>query len=78
MIRAKLCLFFLDLFVFPTYNKNEFIQILSTNVKVEGAIRLKRGLLVSKGTPKPPDSRAHNGRKPKSHIRENEHEQKEK
>ena len=40
------------------------VQILCANGKVEGAIRLKRGWLIPKGTPKPPDGRASNGRKP--------------
>jgi hypothetical protein len=43
------------------------VQILCTNGKVEGALRLKRGWLIPKGPTKPPDGRANNGRKPSSH-----------
>jgi len=40
------------------------VQVLCANGKVDGAIRLKRGWLIPKGTPKPADGRAKNGRKP--------------
>jgi hypothetical protein len=40
------------------------VQILCANGKVDGAIRLKRGWLIPKGTQKPADGRAKNGRKP--------------
>jgi len=40
------------------------VQVLCANGKVEGAIRLKRGWLIPKGTPKPADGRSKNGRKP--------------
>jgi hypothetical protein len=50
------------------------VQVLCSNGKVQGVIRLKGGWFIPKDTPKPPDGRAHNGRKPKSHIQENEHE----
>jgi hypothetical protein len=50
------------------------VQVLCSKGRVEGAIRLKGGWFIPKGTPKPPDGRAHNGHKPKSYIRENEHE----
>ena len=38
------------------------VQALCANGQVEGIIRLKRGWLIPKGTPKPPDGRAKNGR----------------
>ena len=38
------------------------VQALCANGQVEGVIRLKRGWLIPKGTPKPPDGRAKNGR----------------
>jgi hypothetical protein len=40
------------------------VQALCANGQVEGVIRLKRGWLIPKGTPKPTDSRNYNGRKP--------------
>jgi hypothetical protein len=40
------------------------VQVLCTNGKVDGAIRIKGGWFIPKGTPKPPDGRAKNGRKP--------------
>ena len=40
------------------------VQALCANGQVEGAIRLKRGWLIPKGTLKPSDSRRNNGRKP--------------
>ena len=40
------------------------VQVLCTNGKVEGAIRLKRGWLIPKGTLKPPDGRVNNKRQP--------------
>jgi hypothetical protein len=40
------------------------VQVLCVNGKVEGVLRLKRGWLIPKGTPKPADGRAKNGRKP--------------
>ena len=40
------------------------VQALCANNQVEGAIRLKRGWFIPKGTPKPVDGRAKNGRKP--------------
>ena len=39
------------------------VQALCANGQVEGVIRLKRGWLIPKGTPKPIDSRKNNGRK---------------
>ena len=46
------------------------VQILCANGKVEGVIRLKRGWLIPKGTPKPADGRAKNGRKPATRQKE--------
>jgi hypothetical protein len=40
------------------------VQALCANGQVKGVIRLKRGWLIPKGTPKPVDGRAKNGRKP--------------
>ena len=40
------------------------VQILCAKGRVDGAIRLKRGWLIPKGTQKPADGRAKNGRKP--------------
>ena len=48
------------------------VQALCSNGQVEGVIRLKRGWLIPKGTPKPLDGRAKNGRKPT--IKEQERE----
>ena len=45
------------------------VQVLCTNGRVEGAIRLKRGWLIPKAAPKPPDGRAKNGRKPISRTK---------
>jgi hypothetical protein len=50
------------------------VQALYANGQVEDAIRLKRGWLIPKGTLKPPDGRANNGRKPVNQKQENEHE----
>ena len=50
------------------------VQVLCSNGQVEGALRLKRGWLIPKGTPKPADGRAKNGRKPASNKKVNEHE----
>ena len=49
------------------------VQILCANGKVEGVIRLKRGWLIPKGTPKPADGRARNGRKPAMRQEEKDH-----
>ena len=38
------------------------VQALCVNGQVDGAVRLGRGWLIPKGTPKPPDGRARNGR----------------
>jgi len=38
------------------------VQALCVNGQVEGAVRLGRGWLIPKGTHKPPDGRAKNGR----------------
>ena len=40
------------------------VQVLCANGQVKDVIRLKRGWLIPKGTPKPADGRAKNGRKP--------------
>ena len=40
------------------------VQVLCANGQIEGALRLKRGWLIPKGTQKPADGRAGNGRKP--------------
>ena len=40
------------------------VQALCANGQVEGVIRLKRGWLIPKDTPKPADGRRNNGRKP--------------
>jgi hypothetical protein len=50
------------------------VQALCVNGQVNGAVRLGRGWLIPKGTPKPPDGRVRNGRKPASLHKENEHE----
>ena len=50
------------------------VQALCANGQVEGIVRLKRGWLIPKGTTKPLDGRAKNGRKPKSHKQEIGHE----
>lgn len=42
------------------------VQVLCSNGKVEGAIRLKGGWFIPKGTTKPLDGRVNNRRKPKS------------
>jgi len=39
------------------------VQVLCANGQVKGVLRLKRGWLIPKGTPKPADGRASNGRK---------------
>ena len=44
------------------------VQVLCSNGKVEGAIWLTGGWFIPKDTPKPPDGRAKNGRKPKTHM----------
>jgi hypothetical protein len=44
------------------------VQVLCANGQVEGALRLKRGWLIPKGTSKPADGRAKNGRKPVKNI----------
>ena len=49
------------------------VQVLCTDGKVEGAVRLKRGWLIPKDTPKPADGRAKNGRKPVLSKKENVH-----
>jgi len=54
------------------------VQVLCANGKVEGAIRLKRGWLIPKGTQKPADGRTNNGRKPSLQKEERKNEQKEK
>ena len=40
------------------------VQALCANGQIEGIIRLKRGWLIPKDTPKPIDGRRRNGRKP--------------
>jgi len=40
------------------------VQVLCANGQGAGALRLKRGWLIPKGTPKPAGGRARNGRKP--------------
>ena len=50
------------------------VQVLCTNGKIDGAIRLKRGWLIPKGTAKPADGRAKNGRKPVLREKEQGHE----
>jgi len=50
------------------------VQVLCTNGKVNGAIRLERGWLIPKDTQKSSDGRARNGRKPVSYKKEREHE----
>ncbi|MCL1828248.1 MAG: helix-turn-helix domain-containing protein [Oscillospiraceae bacterium] len=50
------------------------VQFLCANGKVEDAVRLKRGWLIPKGTLKPADGRAKNGRKPASDKMVNVHE----
>jgi len=49
------------------------VQALCANGQIEGVVRLKCGWLIPKGTPKPPDGRAKNGRKPKSQKQEGGH-----
>jgi len=46
------------------------VQALCANGQVEGAIRLKGGWFIPKGTAKPIDGRRKNGRKPSSHEQE--------
>jgi len=46
------------------------VQALCANGQVEGVIRLKRGWLIPKDTPKPQDGRTKNGRKPKKNNQE--------
>jgi len=43
---------------------NRRVQALCANGQVEGVVRLKGGWMIPKGTPKPPDGRVRNGRKP--------------
>jgi len=40
------------------------VQALCANGQIDGAIQVSRVWLIPKNTPKPPDGRAHNGRKP--------------
>ena len=40
------------------------VQVLCTNGRVLGAIRIKGGWFIPKGTPKPPDGRVNNKRHP--------------
>ena len=40
------------------------VQALCANGQIDGAIQVSRVWLIPKDTPKPPDGRAHNGRKP--------------
>lgn len=54
------------------------VQALCVNGQVDSVIRLRRGWLIPKDTPKPLDGRANNGRKPISRKQEKENEQKEK
>jgi len=49
------------------------VQIQCANGKVEGAIRLKRGWLIPKDTPKPADGRTKNERMRSLKKGENEH-----
>jgi len=51
------------------------VQALCANGQVEGVIRLKRGWLIPKGTPKPTDRRAKNGRKPTQRQKEKDNGQ---
>ena len=51
---------------------NRRVQALCANGQVEGVVRLRGGLMIPKGTPKPPDGRARNGRTPKNKT-ENKH-----
>ena len=46
------------------------VQVLCANGQVVGAIRLKRGWLIPKDIPKPPDGRRNNGRKPVGNTQE--------
>ena len=46
------------------------VQALRANGQFEGLIRLKRGWLITKDTPKPPDNRRNNGRKSTNDNRE--------
>ena len=46
------------------------VQALCVNGQVDGAVRLGRGWLIPKGTPKPPDGRSRNGRKPTKNNQE--------
>jgi len=50
------------------------VQALCANGQIEGVIRLKRGWLIPKDTPKPIDGRRKNGRKPASQKKVNGHE----
>jgi hypothetical protein len=50
------------------------VQVLCTDGKVEGAVRLKRGWFIPKDTLKPADGRAKNGRKPILSKKERENE----
>ena len=49
------------------------VQALCANGQIEGVLRLKRGWLIPKGTLKPTDGRAKNGRKPAKLEQEKEH-----
>ena len=46
------------------------VQALCVNGQIDGAVRLGRGWLIPKGTSKPPDGRARNGRKPTKNNQE--------
>ena len=46
------------------------VQAMCSKGMIEGVIRLKRGWLIPKDTPKPLDGRVRNGRKPKSQKQE--------
>ena len=54
------------------------VQALCANEQVKGAVKLGLVWLIPKNTPKPPDGRSKNGRKPIKDKRENSHGKKEK
>ena len=49
---------------------NRRVQALCANGQVKGVVRLKGGWLIPKNTPKPPDGRVRNGRKPTKNNQE--------
>ena len=50
------------------------VQVLCANGQIAGVVRLGMGWLIPKGTPKPPDGRSRNGRKPKKNKQEGKQE----